>query len=90
MIETPKGCLTKSCFSCDWHVVVGEKLDCNYQNRLGLGKPTVEAFGGENEEEVAERALKVAEERAKKAKETLKKLKKTKEEIGEQKGLDTE
>ncbi len=80
----PKGCLTKLCIECDWHVTPGGKLDCNYQNRLGLGKPTIQTFGGESEEEVAKRALKVAEEKAEKAKKALAELEKLKEKTGTQ------
>ena len=48
----PEGCLTKECRNCDWHVVVGGRLDCNYRNRLGLKGAGVEAFTAESEEEL--------------------------------------
>lgn len=31
-------CLEKNCRDCDWHVIRNDKLDCNYNNRLGLGQ----------------------------------------------------
>lgn len=79
----PKGCLTKTCLNCEWSVIVSGKLDCNYLNRLGIGKPTIKAFSSkETEEEVAERQLKDAQERLKKAKDAMEGLKKLKKEAG--------
>jgi len=41
------------CKDCDWHVIKGGKLGCNYNNRLGLGKPALaEIVEEEVEEEV--------------------------------------
>ena len=31
-------CLEKDCRDCDWHVIRNDRLDCNHNNRLGLGQ----------------------------------------------------
>jgi len=49
-------CLVKLCRDCDWYVMRGGKLDCNYNDRLGLGKPDITKMlaTGEEEEKVEE------------------------------------
>lgn len=32
-------CLVEDCRKCKWCIIKGDKLDCNYGDRLGLGKP---------------------------------------------------
>ena len=34
-------CLDKHCRDCDWHVTRNDKLDCNLNNRLGMGQMDV-------------------------------------------------
>ena len=49
----PAECLVLECRKCDWHVVRGQKLECNFKNRLGLSKPTMGEFaGGLSDEQV--------------------------------------
>jgi len=48
-------CFQMDCKDCDWHVIKGGKLGCNYNNRLGLGKPALaEVVEEEVKEEVKE------------------------------------
>lgn len=44
-------CLVEECIDCRWHVMKGLKLDCNYQNRLGLGKSELETYLGTETDE---------------------------------------
>lgn len=44
-------CLTIECVDCRWHVMKGNKLDCNFENRLGLGRPELEQYLETEEEE---------------------------------------
>jgi len=44
-------CLDKNCLDCRWHVIRGGKLDCNFKNRLGLGKAELDQYLGVEEEE---------------------------------------
>ena len=34
-------CLQDDCRKCRWSVDRGGKLDCNFNDRLGLGKPEI-------------------------------------------------
>ena len=41
-------CLDKHCRDCGWHVLRGDKLDCNLNNRLGMGQMDVtQLLGGD-------------------------------------------
>ena len=44
-------CLVNDCIDCRWHVMRGDKLDCNFENRLRLGKPELDQYLGVEEEE---------------------------------------
>ena len=43
-MKLPDWCLTMRCIDCESHAIVGNKIDCNYLNRLGLAQPTVKSF----------------------------------------------
>jgi len=34
-------CLDIECKDCSWHVIKGDKIDCNYKNRLGMGQQDI-------------------------------------------------
>lgn len=53
-------CLVEECVDCRWYVMKGNKLDCNFENRLGLGKRGFDQFLEPEEEE--EKALEEAVE----------------------------
>lgn len=36
-----KRCLDMDCRDCDWVILKGDKPDCNYNNRLGMGQVDV-------------------------------------------------
>ena len=38
------GCLDKKCMDCEFAVMKGDRLECNYGNRLGLGKPELSDY----------------------------------------------
>ena len=44
-------CFQRDCKDCDWHVIKGGKLNCNYGDRLGLGKPALAEIVEEEEVE---------------------------------------
>lgn len=44
-------CLTEDCVNCKWHVIKGGKLDCNLEDRLGLGKRDLGDYLETEEEE---------------------------------------
>lgn len=78
----PEHCVTMACIECQWHVVVGGILRCNYMNRLGLSKPSMESFIDKTTDvEKAETMVKDAEKRAKEAKAQLEEIKKVKKEV---------
>ena len=82
----PEDCLTKRCFECDSHAIVGGKLDCNYMNRLGLAQPTVKNFLSDlPQEKTAEdldKEMRQMEEQQQLVTERIAELKKKKEETG--------
>lgn len=47
-------CLAEDCVKCKWHVIKGDKLDCNFENRLGLGKRELGDYIETEEEEKKE------------------------------------
>lgn len=47
----PKECLDVECRNCDYHVVKGDKVNCNYRNRLKMAKSGVMDFLEESEED---------------------------------------
>ena len=47
-------CLVSNCVDCRWHVMRGDKLDCNFENRLRLGKPELDQYLEFEEEEEEE------------------------------------
>jgi len=47
-------CLVGNCIDCRWHVMQGDKLDCNFENRLRLGKPELDQYLGFEEEKEEE------------------------------------
>lgn len=44
-------CLVNDCIDCNFHVMKGDKLDCNFGNRLRLGKPELDQYLETEEEE---------------------------------------
>lgn len=42
-MSTPEECLTKKCSECEWHVL-NPKLNCNLDDRLGIGKPKITSY----------------------------------------------
>lgn len=48
-------CLVANCRDCAWHVVKGGKLDCNHEDRLGLGRPKLAQIIEEEIEEKEEK-----------------------------------
>ncbi len=41
-------CLDISCRDCDWHVLKNDKIDCNYNNRLGMGQVDITTLLGDD------------------------------------------
>ena len=79
----PEHCVMIPCLECQWHVIVGGRVRCNYMNRLGLSKPTMESFTDKTTDiEKAEALVKDAEKRAEEAKAQFKELKKLQEGVG--------
>ena len=44
-------CLNSECRNCEWHIIKSGKLDCNYNSRLGIGKPKLAEIVEEEVEE---------------------------------------
>jgi len=78
----PEGCLTKPCRECEWHIVRGGRLDCNYLNRLGIKQPSMSSFmDKETDEEKLKKKIEEEERRLAEARKALEELKKLKEEV---------
>ncbi len=51
----PEGCLGRICRACEWYIIRSKRLECNFENRLGISKSGLRAFLGLSEKEVYER-----------------------------------
>jgi len=80
----PEGCVATECRDCKFHVVISGRLDCNWQNRLGLKGSTVEQYAAIPDEEVARKRIEQKKkelEELEKSMEALKEIKKQVEEV---------
>jgi len=77
----PEGCIATECRECKYHVIVGGRLDCNWQNRLGLKGATVEQYTEPESEEVIKRKIEQKKKELEELKKSMEELKKVGEQI---------
>lgn len=71
----PEWCVKIRCVECESHAIVNGKLDCNYENRLGLQTTSVKSFmDSADTPEKVEAKIKEIESQTKKLEEDLKTL----------------